>query len=360
MTAARKSKITSCGKEKRLNNPGVVDCGPGPRRVGIISVGICLPDRILESESLRQEVAANSGLSLPPGIFERVTGVARRRVAAEGEHPSTLAAAAGRSALTRAGLEPSGIDLLVFASASRDVLEPATAHIVQAILGTRAHAMDVANACNSFVNGIDVACAMITAGRARRALVVTGETPSRVVRRAPADRSQFRDAFAGYTFGDAGAAVVVETVDHGGILDVYTDTHSEYWSVGGVFGCGTRHPRDAEYTYFQADVCELGNAFEKVGVVVMDRIRHRTGLDWSDFRYILIHQFALPFLEWLVEKAGLPRERLVVTLPELGNMASASLGVQLDRIYQELRPGDQVLFIGLGGGVSVMTMVWER
>lgn len=37
----------------------------------------------------------------------------------------------------------------MFASATRDVVEPATAHIVQAELGSRAHALDVTNACNS-------------------------------------------------------------------------------------------------------------------------------------------------------------------------------------------------------------------
>ncbi|MEU3660316.1 hypothetical protein AB0E77_11200 [Streptomyces sp. NPDC032940] len=51
------------------------------------------------------------------------------------------------------------------------------------------------------------------AGRARRALVVTGETPSRAVRHAPSGPGQLRDGFAGYTFGDAGAAVVPEEVE---------------------------------------------------------------------------------------------------------------------------------------------------
>jgi 3-oxoacyl-[acyl-carrier-protein] synthase III len=62
-----------------------------------------------------------------------------------------------RRALAVAGLDPLDIDLLVFASASRDMAEPATAHVVQAELGSTAHALDVTNACNSFVNGIDLA-----------------------------------------------------------------------------------------------------------------------------------------------------------------------------------------------------------
>ncbi|MFF9347085.1 3-oxoacyl-ACP synthase III family protein [Streptomyces sp. NPDC014734] len=332
----------------------------GARRVGITAVGSCLPERALASEELQRRVAEPGGLPLPPRMLERATGILTRRVAADGEYASTLAAAAARTALGRAGLDPVDVDLLLFASASRDMVEPATAHIVQAELGSRAHALDVTNACNSFVNGIDTARAMILAGRARRALVVTGETPSRAVRHRPADLDQFRDGFAGYTFGDAGAAVVLEPVPTGGILDVDTETRSEHWAVGGIFGGGSRHPREEQHTYFHGDGNELRDVFEKVGTCVLDRVRDRTGLGWDDYRHVLVHQVTLPYLERFREITGVPEDRLVVTVPETGNIASATLGVQLDRVHDGLRPGDRVLFVGLGGGVSITTMVWEK
>ncbi|MDK0524100.1 ketoacyl-ACP synthase III [Streptomyces sp. ML-6] len=333
----------------------------GPvRRAGITAVASCLPEREVTSRQLQEGITAASGLSLPARMLERATGIVSRRAAAEDEYASTLAVRAARVALARAGLDPYDVDLLVFASATRDVVEPATAHIVQAELGSRAHALDVTNACNSFVNGIDTARAMILSGRARRALVVTGETPSRAVRHEPSGPGQLREGFAGYTFGDAGAAVVLEGVERGGILDVDTETHSGHWSVGGIFGGGSRHPRGDEYTYFHGDGSELREVFEKVGTSVLDRMRQRTGLGWSDFRHILVHQVTVPYLERFVELTGIPRDRLVVTVPRLGNMASATLGVQLDLVHEGLEAGDRVLFVGLGGGVSIMTMVWEQ
>ncbi|MFF2039613.1 3-oxoacyl-ACP synthase III family protein [Kitasatospora sp. NPDC058170] len=328
-------------------------------RIGITAVGSHLPARRLTSQQLQDEVAAGGRLRLPERMFEKATGIATRHFAADGEYASTLATAAARRALDARGLDPLDLDLLLYASATRDICEPATAHLVQAELGSRAHALDVSNACNSFLNGIDLARAMILAGRAARALVVTGETPSRAMRRDPSGPGDFRDGFAGYTFGDAGAAVLVEAVERGGILDIETETASEHWEAGGIPGGGSRHPRGDEYSYFRGGGKELRGVFERIGGAILTRVADRTGLGWDDYARVLVHQVTVPYLERFVELTGVPRDRLVLTVPELGNVASATLGIQLDRIKHELNPGDKVLMIGLGGGVSLMTMVWE-
>jgi 3-oxoacyl-[acyl-carrier-protein] synthase-3 len=328
--------------------------------VGITAVGASLPDRVVTTAELQASVERASNLPLPERIFEEMSGIATRRMARGDEYASTFGVRAARCALRAAGLTPLDIDLLLFASASRDIAEPATAHIVQAELGSQAHAMDITNACNSFVNGIDVARSMILSGRGRRALVVTGETPTRVMRPRVADAAQARDAFAGYTFGDAGAAVVVEPVARGGILDVDTQTCSEHWAVGGIFGGGSRHPRGDEHTYFTGDGRALRGVFEKLGTGILERVADRTGLTWADYARVLVHQVTLPYLERFIEVAGVPADKIEVTVTELGNMASATLGVQLDRCFAGLRAGDRVMFIGLGGGISVMTMVWEK
>ena len=144
---------------------------------------------------------------------------------------------------------------------------------MQAELGSRAHALDVTNACNSFLNGIDLARAMILAGRSRRALVVTGETPTRAIR--------WRAARPGTGPQRASPATPSATRARrwwssrwttGGILDVDTETHSEHWAVGGIPGGGSRHPRGDEHTYFSGDGHALRGVFEKIGAGILDRV----------------------------------------------------------------------------------------
>jgi 3-oxoacyl-[acyl-carrier-protein] synthase III len=328
--------------------------------VGITAVGSHLPARVVTTEELQDSVARASRLAMPDGMFAQMSGITHRHVAAADEYASTLAVRAARQALASGGLDPLDVDLLIFASASRDLVEPATAHIVQAELGSRAHAVDLTNACNSFLNGIDTARSFILAGRARRALVVTGETPTRVMRPRLDSMLQAREAFAGYTFGDAGAAVVVEAVPAGGIFDIDTETHSRHWTVGGIPGGGSRHPRGDEHTYFTGDGRALRGVFEKIGTAILDRVRYRTGLGWDGYARVLVHQVTLPYLERFLEVTGVPADRLDVTVPTHGNLASATLGVQLARVWPTLERGDRVLFVGLGGGVSVMTVAWEK
>jgi 3-oxoacyl-(acyl-carrier-protein) synthase III len=329
-------------------------------RVGITATGSYLPTRSVSSDELQREVAQGSGLKLPEGIIKRVTGIAERRVTSSLEYASTLAIEAGKRALQAAGLTAVDIDTLLFASASRDMVEPATCHIVQQALGATAHALDINNACNSFINGTDIARSMILAGRARRVLVVTGETPTRTMRTRPENYRQFRDSFAGYTFGDAGSALIVEQVPRGGITYVDSITHSEYWNVGGIIGGGSRHPRGDEYSYFQSDGVELRKIFERIGPQIIKDLFARTEMSWADFRYVLAHQVTLPYLRRFAEVTGAPTDKLIETVSYLGNVGSATLGIQLDQIQSHLAPGDRVLLIGLGGGISVMLMVWEK
>jgi 3-oxoacyl-[acyl-carrier-protein] synthase-3 len=289
-----------------------------------------------------------------------MTGIASRHVAADHEQASDLALEASRKLFAAGEVDPSSIDLLLFASASRDMVEPATSHIVQYQLGTKAHCLDLTNACNSFLNGIDIARAMILAERARKVLVCSGEVPSRAVRHSIGSLEQLHRSFAGFTFGDAGAAVLVEPVRDGGLLHVDGRAYSEHWEIGGVFGGGTRYPRQEEWSYFHGDGEQLRLAFEQVGPGPVYEALEAAGVSMSDISRVLCHQVTVPYLHRFVEVTGIDPDKIFTTVDTLGNIASCTIPVQLAQVWGDLCPGEVVLFVGLGGGASLATAVWQR
>ncbi|MDL4771877.1 MULTISPECIES: 3-oxoacyl-ACP synthase III family protein [Thermomonosporaceae] len=325
-------------------------------RARITAVAAHLPERAVTSAEVEARVAAESGGYRPsPTIVERMTGIRARHVMRDDEQASDLAVAAARTVLAERGTAPAGLDLLIFGSASQDLIEPATAHIVAAKLGAACPVFDVKNACNSFLNGLQLADALIRTGQHERVLVCTGESPSRAIRWTVRDRAQFADAFAGYTLSDGGAAMLVEAAPDGGIFYRDFAAVSTAWAVGTLPAGGSMHPRDPDRTYFSGDGRRLKDAFLAHGPEIFVTALEKTGLSWDDFAVIGVHQVTMPYLEVLRSVLGIPAERLVVTLPEHGNLASATLPFQLATAVREGRcgPGDRVALIGLAGGVSL-------
>lgn len=311
-------------------------------------------------DQVEQRVAEASSIGIPRGVVGRLTGVHQVFHADDDTQASDLAVSAARQSLAASGSDR--VDLLIFASASQDVAEPATSHIVAAKLGLSCPVFDVRNACNSWLNGVQVAEALIESGQYRRVLVVTGEMPSRAMRWQVRDLAQYASSFPGWSMSDAGAAGVVERCDpddSGAILHRWFTAESQHWAVGLVPGCGSMHPRDPDRTYFEIDGARLRAAFDSVPLDRIHAALARDGFAAGDFATVAAHQVAMRYLDEMAERLGLKRHGIVETLPTYGNCTSASIPLQLQQIReQELtRPGEPVLLLGLGGGISLGTMV---
>jgi 3-oxoacyl-[acyl-carrier-protein] synthase-3 len=305
--------------------------------------------------------AASDGFRPPAGVLARVSGVRRIHHADDSVQASDLAVAQARRSLATTGLGIEDVDLLLFASASQDMVEPATSHIVAAKLGASCPVLDVKNACNSWLNGVQVAEALIETGQHQRALVVTGEMPSRAARWAVRDLAQYVESVPGYTMSDAGAAAVVERArpgDRGVIVHRWFTAASHHWDVGRLPGGGTAHPRDLDKTYFHIDGGRLRAAFDSIPAEEVHRALKADGLQAGDFAALLVHQVAMPYLDTVTERLGLDRRLVVETLPDHGNCASATLPLQWQQAANagSPAPGDLVLLLGLAGGISVGTM----
>ena len=330
-----------------------------PASTRIAGLGVYLPETTRSAAQTESDLrAANPRLKIATGLIHRLTGVDTVHLRADGWQASDLAVEAARIALQESPGDP---DLLIFASASQDLIEPATSHIVAAKLGLTCPVMDISNACNSVINAMQVGEALIATGQYRRVLIASGEQPSHGVRWQLRDQEQFIRSFPGYTMSDGGAAVVLEATDDPatGILDSSFVAVSRHWEIGTLPAGGTMNPRSVDHTYFDMDGQGLQQAFLELGPAPVLDLLERNGLGWDDFDLVAIHQVALPYLPPIFERLGVAPDKSVITIADHGNLASVTLPLQLSIARETglVGPGSLALLIGLAGGISLGLMV---
>jgi acyl-CoA:acyl-CoA alkyltransferase len=350
--------VLGVGTQSTSDLPGKGNRRDSQLRAAITGTGRHIPDEVWTSAMVEAEVDRRSGgWCIPKGLIEMAAGVAERRYAPDGTASSELAARAGGRALAAAGLQPAAIDLVIFASASHDVAEPATANMVQAALACEhAAVMDVKNACNSFLCGLDVAQAFIATGRAERVLVTAGERLSPTIKWSIRDNADLAVRLAALTLGDAGAACVVEvTADpERGLLPGVFESDGRHWRLSTVLGGGSMYGADPEQMFFECHSSQLQRlAVDRVPAVV-NQVLLKTGWDLEDVALVVPHQVSRAVIQRIASLLGFPFERCMVTLDRFGNTAAASIPVALDVALEEdrARPGDKVLLVGGAAGFS--------
>jgi len=331
--------------------------GSGVRAL-ITGTGRFAPEDVWTSEMVEARVNAHSdGWQIPKGIIRLATGVNERHYAPPAMCASDLAAAAATRAMAAAGIEPRDVDLLIFASASHDVAEPATANMVQIALGCdRAAVMDVKNACNSFLNGLDVAQAFIETGRAPRVVVAAGECLSPTIKWNIAGSDELPVRLAALTLGDAGAACVLEAsaAPERGLLRGAFESDGNHWELSTVLGGGSRYGADPDRMFFECRSTKLQQlAVTRIPALVSDVLMK---LDWAieDVKLVVPHQVSSAVIDRIASLLEYPIERCMVTLDRFGNTAAASIPFALDLAIEEGRAGagDKVLLVGGAAGFS--------
>jgi 3-oxoacyl-(acyl-carrier-protein) synthase III len=327
-------------------------------RALVTGTGRYVPDDVWTSDMVEARVDERSGgWHIPKGMIRLVSGVVERRYASEGMCSSDLAARAAQRAMATAGIEPRDVDLLIFASASHDVAEPATANMVQIALGCdRAAVMDVKNACNSFLNGLDVAQAFIETGRAPRVVVATGECLSPTIKWDIGGSDDLPIRLAALTLGDAGAACVLEasTAPERGVLRGAFESDGSHWELSTVLGGGSRYGGAPERMFFECRSTKLQQlAVSRIPALVTDVLMK---LDWAleDVALVVPHQVSSSVIERIASLLGYPLDRCMMTLDRFGNTAAASIPFALDLAIEEGRvaAGDKVLLVGGAAGFS--------
>lgn len=299
--------------------------------------------------------------ALEPGTLNRIFGTSERRFAARSENASAIGAAAARPIVEKKGRE--NIDCMIFASASADMIEPATANIAQEILGLRCPVFDIKNACNSAVTALHVATSMIQSGAMRNVLIVTGEKPHDCIKFDLENTSELKKRLSSYTLGDIGVSMLVEASPDPtrGIFLQKMASRGEYWKLCQVPGGGSVHPH-ADMNYFEGQTADLRDAFTFEFLDVFLEFFATTGWHPEEVDHIFMHQVSAGTFAYTARAFGLPLEKFKHSFPKYGNIASATIPVNLCEAVQSgaLQPGHKVLILGLGAGISfnLDAMIW--
>lgn len=312
----------------------------------ITGTGSYAPSRVMTNTELERMVATSD-----EWIRER-TGIRERHIAASGEACSDLAVQAGRRALEAAGLAASDLDMILVATCTGDYPLPATACLVQHQLGaTKAAACDLSAACCGFVYALSVADAYVRTGM-RHVLVIGSEVMSAI--------TDWSDRNTCILFGDgAGAAVVSASDGERGILSTHLRSDGSLCELITVPAGGSRTPLSEQVVAERAHFIKMkGNETFKVAVRTLEEIARETlaanQLQVEDLDLYVPHQANMRILKAVMERLGLPLEKVMLNLEHYGNTSAASIPIALDEAVRagRVRDGSLVMLGAFGAGLT--------
>lgn len=333
---------------------------------GISGLAYALPKGVLEHAELQERFGCEEMDRLV-----KTTGIMSRRVASDTECASDLALKAAEALLRESNIDPAGIDFVIFATQMPDYLMPTTACILQDKLGiaTSAGALDVNLGCSQYVYSHSLAYALVSSRLANRVLVMTGDTPSRIVN--PGDRAVVP------LFGDAGTAAIVEEIgDDAGFQGfAYGSDGSEHqaliWPSSGMRvnknKTTTIEIKDENGAIRTADDMYMDG--QKIFLFTMKTVPktlraflEREGLEVSDVDFFVFHQASGLIVETIAKKMKIPDTKYNHVYQQRGNSGGSTVGIALHHALDDgrIRPGSKVIMSAFGVGLSWAhsLMIW--
>ena len=317
--------------------------------IAILGTGSYAPARVMTNDDLSKIVDTSD-----EWIFTR-TGIRQRRIAADDEATSDLATHAARAALADAGLAATDIDLIIVATITPDMPMPACATLVQAKLGTKAHAasFDINAACSGFLYALDTAWAMLASGRYKHALVIGAEKLSNAL--------DWKDRTTCVLFGDAAGAVVLGPSRGDGARLIGAKLYCEggMEDLLSIPGGGSARPITPESVNNGDRFIKMkGREVFKVAVREMEdaveEILEQHALHADQIACVIPHQANHRIIEAIAKSLQLPLDRFFINVDRYGNTSAASIPLALDEARKagRITRGDTTLLVAFGAGLT--------
>jgi len=318
------------------------------RTVSIVGTGSYVPERRLTNDDLSKIVETDD-----KWITTR-TGIKERRLAADDEYTSDMGAKAALAAMEQAGIIGEEIDLILVATATPDMVFPATACFIQTKIGaTRAACLDISAACAGFLFAIEIGQQFITSHTYDTVLVIGAEKLSTI--------TDWTDRNTCVLFGDGAGAAILRHRDSGshGVISTHIASDGNFADILWMPGGGSRHPIRENNVNNQLQTVKMsGKEVYKQAVTAMVNAARialdKAGLTIDDIACVIPHQANARIIEAIADRLKVPVEKVYVNLDRYGNTSAAAVAIALDEANRtgRIKPGDYVLMVVFGGGLT--------
>ncbi|WP_159022740.1 3-oxoacyl-ACP synthase III family protein [Formosa sp. L2A11] len=306
--------------------------------------------------------------------FKSITGISERRYVKEEFTSSDIGFLAAQKAIENANIDPETLDYIIFAhnfgdikfgSTQSDMLPGLAVRVKNKlrIKNPRCVAYDILFGCPGWIEGVIQAQAFIKAGIAKRCLVIGSETLSRVVDKHDRDAMIFSDG--------AGASILEETEEEGGILSHITESYTYDDAFYLYYGKSFNKDLDEETKYIKMDGRKIYEFALTHVPAAMKACLDESGVDINDVKKVFIHQANEKMDDAILKrfyrlfKMKTPENIMPMTIGNLGNSSVATVPTLLDVVRHNklenhsLNKGDVIIFASVGAGMHINAIVYK-
>jgi 3-oxoacyl-[acyl-carrier-protein] synthase III len=330
--------------------------------VGIAGIAAAVPHTIINNYNYTTYFPTEDVKEIVDKI-----GVKERRFADPQTCSSDLCFAAAEKLFSDMNVDKNEIDILIFISQTPDYRMPATSVILQDRLGLPQTTMtlDLNIGCSGFIYGLSVVYAMMQQNSFKKALLLDGETRSRIY--SPKDRK------TAFLFGDGGVAAIIEKNEkyQKSYFSLHSDGSRE--SLIKINAGGYRNPSSAD-TVKEKVVDEFGNirseeqgymnGADVFNFVIREipkdfkSLLELSNTDISSIDYFLFHQANTYINGYLMKKLKLDSEKVPSSIQKFGNTSSVSIPITIvSELNKELKTNKKLLLSGFGVGMTWATAI---
>lgn len=318
----------------------------GNLKAAITGVHGYVPDYVVTNEELSTLVDTNDEwITTRTGIKER------RMLKGEDQGTSVMGTEAVRGLLEKTQTAAEQIDLLICATATPDMLFPATANIISNAVGaTNAFGYDLSAACSGFLYGLVTGAKFVESGSYSKVVVVGADKMSAIV--------DYQDRTTCILFGDGAGAVMLEPATDGvGVMDAIlkSDGSGErylYMPAG-----GSRRPASIQTVEAREHfVHQEGSTVFKFAVKnmadVAAGIMARNHLQPADVAFLVPHQANKRIIDATASRMGIGEEKVLLNIHRYGNTTNGTIPLCLHDFERRFNKGDNLVLAAFGGGFT--------